>query len=67
VAHLVGNQEGPEGAVALGATHVLGHGQWRNPAEPITRDIGAGEHADHARSRRRPRDVNLPDARVRVR
>ena len=67
VAHLIGDQDGPEGAEALGATHVLGNGQRRNPAEPFTRDIGAGEHADHARSGRGPRDIHVPDARVRVR
>ena len=48
-AHLVGDEQRLEGAVALGRAEILRHQVRGEAAELFGRRVGAGEHAQHAR------------------
>ncbi len=67
VAHAVGDEDRPEGAMALGAAAVLGHEQRRQAAESVGGDVGTGQHGEHAGATLRARAVDAADPRVRVR
>ena len=66
-AHLVGDEQRLEGAVALGGAEILRHQMGGEAAELLGQGVGAGEDAEHARRRLGLGDVDALDAGVRVR
>ena len=66
-AHLVGNEQRLEGAVALGRAEILRHQMRGHGAELVGRGIGAGQHQQHAGRGLGLRHVDALDAGVGVR
>ena len=63
----VGQQNRPRGRKARGSAPGFRHEERRDAADFVGQRVGAGEHAQHAGRRFRPRGVDAPDHRVRVR
>ena len=66
-AHLVGDQQRQERAVALRRAEILRHQVRGHAGELVGSDVGAGEDGEHAGRRLRLRNVDLLDAGVGVR